>query len=94
MSIEFHDPRGASRVATEAYTCKTDLGGAPTIGLLANNFPDSEAFLNAVQRVLADALPGARFARYLKPSASVPANQAMVERIAGECDALVTAYGH
>lgn len=94
MSISFHDPRGASRVAAEPYTCKTALGGTPTIGLLANNFPDSEAFLDAVQRALSTVLPSARFARYLKPSASVPANAQMVERIASECDALVTAYGH
>lgn len=94
MSISFHDPRGASRVTAEAYTCTAALDGAPTIGLLANNFPDSEAFLDAVERALANALPAARFARYLKPSASVPANAQMVERIAFECDALVTAYGH
>lgn len=94
MSISFHDPRGTSRVTAEAYTCKAALDGAPTIGLLANNFPDSEAFLDAVERALANALPAARFARYLKPSASVPANAQMVERIATECDALVTAYGH
>lgn len=94
MSISFHDPRGTSRVTAEPYTCKHALIGTPTIGLLANNFPDSEAFLDAVQRALANALPSARFARYLKPSASVPANAAMVERIATECDALVTAYGH
>ncbi len=94
MSISFHDPRGTSRVTAEAYTCKAKLDGAPTIGLLANNFPDSEVFLDAVERALAMALPSARFARYLKPSASVPANAQMVERIATECDALVTAYGH
>ncbi len=94
MSISFHDPRGASRVAAEAYTCTAQLAGTPTIGLLANNFPDSEAFLDAVQRALGAALPHARFARYLKPSASIPANAQMVERIARECDALVTAYGH
>jgi hypothetical protein len=94
MSISFHDPRGASRVAVEPYTCKSALSGSPTIGLLANNFPDSEAFLDAVERALTSALPDARFARYLKPSASIPASAELVERIANECDALVTAYGH
>lgn len=94
MSISFHDPRGASRVVAEPYTCKTALTGTPTIGLLANNFPDSEAFLDAVQRAMSSALPAARFARYLKPSASVPATAQLVEQIAAECDALVTAYGH
>ena len=94
MSLSFHDPRGTSRVTAQAYTCKAALDGTPTIGLLANNFPDSEAFLNAVERALTAALPAARFAHYLKPSASIPANQQLVERIVSECDALVTAYGH
>ena len=94
MSLSFFDPRGTSRVTAQAYTCKAALDGTPTIGLLANNFPDSEAFLDAVERTLATALPGARFARYLKPNASTPANAKLVERIVAECDALVTAYGH
>jgi len=94
MSISFHDPRGASRVAAEAYTCRAALDGAPTIGLLANNFPDSVEFLDAIERALAMALPQAQFQRYLKPNASVPARNDLVEGIATECDALVTAYGH
>jgi hypothetical protein len=94
MTLEFHDPRGASRVAPEPYTRATALDGAPTIGLLANNFPDSVPFLDAIERVLAAALPAARFARYLKKSASVPADERMVGEIALHCDALITAYGH
>jgi len=94
MSLSFHDPRGITRVAAEAYTCRATLDGTPTIGLLANNFPDSVEFLDAIERALAVALPTARFQRYLKPNASVPAKNALIERIATECDALVTAYGH
>lgn len=94
MSLEFHDPRGLTRVAAEPYTCKTSLEGAPVIGLLANNFPDSVPFLDAVERALATALPAATFARYVKKSASVPADERLVGEIATRCDALVTAYGH
>ena len=94
MSLEFHDPRGATRVAAEPYALRAALEGAPTIALLANNFPDSVAFLDAVERALATALPAARFLRYLKKSASIPADEPLVGEIAARCDALVTAYGH
>lgn len=94
MSITFHDPRGASRVAAEAYTCRSALNGDPVIGLLANNFPGSVEFLEAIACALLKSLPAARFARYVKPSASAPADEALVSRIVDECDALVTAYGH
>jgi len=94
MTLEFHDPRGVSRVAPEPYTCATALDGAATIGLLANNFPDSVPFLDAIERALATALPAARFARFVKKSASIPADERLVGEIAARCDALVTAYGH
>lgn len=94
MPISYHDPRGETRVEPEAYVCRHDLAGSPIIGLLANGFPDSVAFLDAVEGALATALPQASFKRYQKPGASAPANAPMVETIAAECDALVTAYGH
>ena len=94
MTIQFHDPRGETRVAPQPYDLRLANTEAPVIGLLANGFPDSEAFLDAVETALGEARPEARFIRYLKPGASAPADDALVARIAGECDALVTAYGH
>lgn len=94
MSIEFHDPRGNSRVAAEAYVCRHTLGAGTTVGLLANGFPDSEVFLEAVDAALQRELPDITTRHYNKHGASVPADDAMVSRIASECDVLVTAYGH
>lgn len=94
MTVEFLDPRGAPRVAFEAYTCRAPLEGEAVIGLLANNFPDSVPFLDAIERAIATVLPAARFARYVKKNASVPADERLVADIAARCDALVTAYGH
>ncbi len=94
MTLSYHDPRGATRVEPQAYTCRHDLDGSPTIGLLANGFPDSVAFLDAVETALAQALPQANFRRYAKPGASAPADATLVRSIAAECDALITAYGH
>ena len=94
MTIQFHDPRGETRVAPQPYDLSLPDLDEPVIGLLANGFPDSVAFLDAVETALAEARPNARFVRYLKPGASAPADDALVARIATECDALVTAYGH
>ncbi|MCB1746904.1 MAG: hypothetical protein H6977_09435 [Gammaproteobacteria bacterium] len=94
MAIQFHDPRGETRVPPERYSCRHPLEGAVSIGLLANNFPDSVAFLDAVETALGERLPRARFRRYAKPGASAPASDALVAEMAGQCDALVTAYGH
>ncbi|MEM7542802.1 MAG: hypothetical protein AAF384_14645 [Pseudomonadota bacterium] len=94
MSISFHDPRGETRVAPEPYTRKVEKAGEATIGLLANGFPDSIEFLDAVERALKDALPDAQFKRYEKNNASIPATDEVIDTIAQECDALLTAYGH
>lgn len=94
MTIEFHDPRGEQGRTSEAYALALDCESAVTIGLLANGFPDSVVFLDAVESALGAVLPAARFRCYAKPGASTPASADLVARIAGECDALVTAYGH
>lgn len=94
MPISFIDPRGRAQQAAQAYTCKHALTGEPVIGLLANGFPDSVAFLDAVETALAAVLPDASFRRYAKPGASAPATAELVTQMAAECDALVTAYGH
>ena len=94
MTIVFHDPRGATRVPPQPYDCRHPLGGGSVVGLLANGFPDASAFLDAIESALCSALPGVRFLRYAKPGASAPASAELIERIAVECDALVTAYGH
>lgn len=94
MSLSFHDPRGRARVAPAPYTARLSLDGSPVIGLLANGFPDSGPFLDALEGVLSRALPAARFVRYAKPNASTPADEPLLARIVAECAALVTAYGH
>ena len=62
--------------------------------MLANSFPDSGNFLDAVERSLKSLLPAATFRRYAKPNASMPAVDQLLDGIAAECQAVVTAYGH
>lgn len=94
MSIQFHDPRAEPLAAAEPYTPRADLSQPPVIGLLANGFPDSEAFLEAVERALAARLPAASFKHWNKHNASIPASPAMLEEIAEQCSVAIAAYGH
>ena len=94
--VQFHNPAGERSTPVEPYA----LGLSPshtktaTIGLLANGFPDSVTFLDAVERSLKGVAPAITTRRYNKGNASTLASQALVDEIASECDALITAYGH
>lgn len=94
MSIQFLDPRAEPLAPCEPYAPRADLEGPIVVGLLANGFPDSEAFLEATERALAARLPEAGFRHYNKRNASIPASQSMLEAIAGECSVAIAAYGH
>ncbi len=95
MSITIVDPRSAPGAQIEPYTLHADLGvDGLSIGLLANGFPDSVAFLDQVQVALAEALPGATFHRWDKGDASSVASPKMLEEMRGSCHAVVAAYGH
>jgi hypothetical protein len=93
--IEFFDPRAAPGTPVDAYELSIDLGAEPvTIGLLANGFPDSVAFLDHIEKSLAALVPSARFARYDKGNASAVVSDQMLGEIVAECRAVVAAYGH
>jgi hypothetical protein len=94
LPIHFFDPRAPRAAPPEPYRLRADLDGAVTIGLLANGFPDSVAFLDAVESALAAALPTASFRRYDKGNPSIPASEALLERITAECTVVASAYGH
>jgi hypothetical protein len=95
VSITIVDPRAEPGAAIEPYALQADLGvDGLTIGLLANGFPDSVAFLDQVEKALADALPGAAFRRWDKGNASAVASPAMLEEMRSTCHAVVAAYGH
>jgi hypothetical protein len=97
--IEFHDPRAPGEVTVTPYRLGIDLerrSGA-TVGFLANGFPDSPAFLEALAEALAGAL-GERAAvetrHWNKGNASIPASPAMLDEIGSGCQAVIAAYGH
>ena len=94
MSIQFHDPRADPSHPVEAYRLKAALDGPIAIGMLANGFPDSAEFLEELEEVLGESLPGASFTRYDKGGPSIPVTAHLVDDIVERCDAVVTAYGH
>ena len=93
--IEYHDPRGERRTATEPYELGFDLLGAnrASIGMLANGFPDSERFLQMLAEELAAAALGASFEHFNKGNATIPCPEDLLEKVS-ECQATVTAWGH
>jgi len=94
MTVEFHDPRAEPLTPAEPYEPRADLSAPQVVGLLANGFPDSDTFLEAMEGALAGRLPGATFRHYNKRNASIPANAEMLEQIRTECSAAIAAYGH
>ena len=94
MTVQFHDPRAEPSRPVEPYRLRAALDGSVTIGLLANGFPDSVEFLDAVEEALGESLPEATFTRYDKGGPSISVTEHLVDEIVERCDAVVTAYGH
>ncbi|MBQ87922.1 MAG: hypothetical protein CL433_03630 [Acidimicrobiaceae bacterium] len=94
MAISFLDPRGESAVEPTPYDLSTHLAPGITVGLLANGFPDSVEFLDAVGEAITARRPGIELARWNKGDASAIANDAVLGEIEAECAAVVAAYGH
>lgn len=93
--ITFLDPRSEPGAPVEPYDLHVDAEAAPlTIGLVANGFPDSEAFLDQVEKALAVAVPAASFRRWNKHNASSVISDTMLDEVVADCQAVVAAYGH
>jgi hypothetical protein len=96
IMIEYHNPAGQVAVELEPYALSASVTGGKkiSIGFLANGFPDSENFLNEVQKAMQALEPGIEVHSYNKGNASMSANEEMISKIKSECQAVVAAYGH
>ncbi|MSQ67430.1 MAG: hypothetical protein EXR83_04445 [Gammaproteobacteria bacterium] len=94
MSLQYHDPRAAQPTLAAPYRLGADFSQAVTVGLLANGFPGSVEFLDALEMALGAALPTAHFKRYNKGNPSIPASAELLAAMQAECDAVASAYGH
>lgn len=93
--VSFLDPRAEPGAPVEPYELRIDAEAGPTvIGLVANGFPDSEEFLDEVEKAMAVALPQAGFRRWNKYNASAVISDEMLDEVVADCHAVVAAYGH
>ena len=92
--MEFLDPRGTSLTPIEPYRGRAALAAGDTIGLFANGFPDSVAFLDHIGTALQQAIPGIGIMAWNKGNASALASVQHLDEIQAECSAVVAAYGH
>jgi len=95
--ITFHDPRGERAVEEDEYTLSHKFrpdGDGTTVALLANGFPDSEGFLDAIGEILQQRLPKLSLKSWNKGNASIPAPDDMLQEIKSSCQIAIAAYGH
>jgi len=95
MTIDYLDPSAEPGVPVEPYECR--LAGedsAPSIGMLANGFPDSVPFLQHLDAAIRTLLPGARFHHYNKRNPGIVCPPDLLAKIKAENNALVAAWGH
>ena len=92
--LQFLDPRAEPGAEPEPYELAANLDERPTVGLLANGFPDSERFLDQVEHVLGEVAPDLPVHRYNKGNGSILAGDQLLDGISKECLVVVTAYGH
>ena len=92
--MEFLDPRGEPTAPISPYTAAAPLRAGDTVGLFANGFPDSVAFLEHIGRALQREVPGLAAKLWNKGNASALASEQHLGEIQAECRAVVAAYGH
>ena len=96
MPVSFHDPRPPIVEAAHSFErlALRSVPSNPTIGLLANGFPDSAQFLNAVAQQISARIDGVTFERVTKVSPPTPLTESQLSLLTTTCDAVVAAYGH
>ncbi len=95
MTIEYLDPRAEPSLPVDRYELRVNTAANDmTIGMLANNFPDSEPFLEELGIAVRKRLPGAQILSFAKSNASISADDQMLSAITADCQAVITAYGH
>lgn len=98
VQLEYLDPRPAVVDTGRRYDLTFDIGSRPAsptprIGLLANGFPDSAAFLDGVAATLREHHGDIDVESVEKASPPVALTDEQRARLA-RCDAVIAAYGH
>ena len=94
MAVTYLDPRAEVGPAPEPYDLRTDLAPGTVVGLMANGFFDSVAFLDAMEQALHEVRPDLPVVRFDKGNASSPATPVLLDEVARQCGAVIAAWGH
>ena len=94
--IDYHNPEADVGIEQVAYDLTINMRGDEqvSLGLLANGFPDSEAFLSALGTALREQAPGIELKPFNKGNATIAAGAELLAAVTSECSAVVAAYGH
>ena len=94
--IEYHNPDASVGIEAIPYELSLHVNRetTATIGLLANGFPDSVEFLNAVGDAVRALFPSITLRAYNKGNATIPAGDQLLQEITEECAGVIAAYGH
>ena len=91
LAMEILDPVGSSQAPSRALASRpASLRGA-VIGVLDNSKPNARVLLEGVARGLAEKLGAREVKRWRKPGASIGATASVLDEIAAQCGAVLTA---
>jgi hypothetical protein len=91
LAMEILDPVGSTSATSRALAPRPDSLQGAVIGVLDNSKPNARVLLDGVARALAEKL-GARDVRvWRKPGASIGATPAVLDEMAAQCGAALTA---
>jgi len=91
LAMEILDPVGSSQVPSRRLAPRpASLQGA-VIGVLDNSKPNARVLLEGVARGLAEKLGAREVKRWRKPGASIGATAFVLDEIAAQCGAVLTA---
>ncbi len=93
MPVTFINPEAQCLVPAQVYNLAIDLGKPATVGLVINKIVHCDVFMKIVGDTLLQARPGTTI-KYYETGKITYADDALMCRVAEECDAAICAIGH
>ena len=89
--MEILDPVGSTQAPSRALAARPASLQGSVLGVLDNSKPNARVLLEGVAGALAEKLGAREIRRWRKPGASIGAAAAVLDEIAAECGAVLTA---
>ena len=91
LAMEILDPVGSSQAPSRTLAPRPASLQGGVIGVLDNSKPNARVLLDGVARGLAEKLGAREVKRWRKPGASIGATASVLDEIAAQCGAVLTA---